>query len=285
MKIGIVGLGLYGASLAKSLKINTSHFVFGVDRDKDINIKAKITRVIDDILDGSILPMCDVVFLAVNPKDTVSYLRAHAREIGGECIVLDCCAAKQYVCGECFQIAKENGFTFIGADPLAGGVKSGFENSKPKLFENRSIVLTAPNDVPLLSLERLRKLLEQIGFSNIEMSTPREHDRIAAYTTHLMRITASALIKSDTASEHFGFSDISYENMTHDAALDENVWAELFLENKEYLLYEIDGLKERLEQYAKALRDDSKTEMTSLLKEGREKKEYIDNKKEYLWKR
>lgn len=284
MKIGIAGLGLIGASLAKSIKINTSHFVFGIDKDKDINIKAKITRVIDDILDGALIPRCDVIILALSPKDAVSYLRDHAREISGGCIVLDCCGTKQYICSEANEIAKENGFTFIGADPLAGGVKSGFENSKPKLFDGASIVIAAPNDAPLLALEKLRKLLTQIGFSNIEMSTPREHDRIVAYTTQLMRITASALIKSDTASEHFGFSDINYDNMTHGAALDETNWAELFFENKENLLAEIDGLTERLQQYAKALRDDNKSEMVRLLKEGRERKEYIDNKKEYLWK-
>ena len=284
MRIGIAGLGLVGASIAKSLKINTSHFVFGIDKNQDINIKAKITRVIDDILEGELISRCDVIFLALNPKDAIDYLRANAERINGDCIVLDCCGTKQYVCSEGAEIAKEHGFTFIGTDPLADGVKSGFENSKHKLFEGKDIVVTTQNDAPLFALEKVSKLLTQIGFSNIEMSTPREHDRITAYTTQLMRIVASALVKSDTAAEHLGFSDINYENMTHYAGIDENIWTELFLENRENILSELDALIERLGEYETALKNNSETETKRLIKEGRERKEYLDNKKEFLWK-
>ncbi|MBO4897464.1 MAG: prephenate dehydrogenase/arogenate dehydrogenase family protein [Clostridia bacterium] len=284
MKIGIVGLGLIGASIAKSLKINTSHVVFGIDKNHDINIKAKITRVIDDILEGDLLSRCEVIFLALNPKEAIDYLKNNAEKINEDCIVLDCCGTKQYVSAEASEIAKERGFTFIGTDPLAGGVQSGFENSKHKLFEGCDVVVTTQNDAPLLALEKVSKLLTQIGFANIEMSTPREHDRITAYTTQLMRIVASALVKSETAAEHIGFSDLNFENMTRDAALDEKVWAELFLENRENILTELEALIKRLREYETAMKNNSETEMLRLLKEGREKKEYIDNKKEYLWK-
>ncbi len=98
MIVGIAGLGITGASLAKAIKLKTSHYVFGYDKNNDINIKAKITKVIDDIAEGDMLKKLDVLFLALPPGETVRYLEFHSRLLSPDVTVIDMCDIKVPIC-------------------------------------------------------------------------------------------------------------------------------------------------------------------------------------------
>ena len=278
MNIGIVGLGLIGGSLAKAIKKNTPHKVFGKDIDEESMKKAFLTGAIDEELaDFSAL---DMLIVALYPSATVEYLFKHADEIPKKCIVLDVSGVKRAVCGKIFPLAREKGFTFIGGHPMAGVEFSGFDHAREALFKNASMILVPDKNVTIDKLVAVKELFTALGFSRMQVSTPDEHDKMIALTSQLAHVLSSAYVKSPSAISHKGFSAGSFRDMTRVARLNEDMWTELFFDNRDNLLEEIDNLIARLGEYRAALAEENGEKMRSLLKEGRERKLLVDKKYE-----
>lgn len=272
MQIAVVGLGLIGGSIAKAMKTNTQHTVYGADLQPSIVWRAKLLEAIDGELTEALLPQCDIVIVALYPADTVSWLRAHADRIRGGALVVDCCGVKQPVCDGVRETARQHGFTFIGGHPMAGIERSGFEHSQDTLFRNASMILTPEPDIDIAVLERAKKFFLSIGFGRITIRTAAEHDQVIAYTSQLAHVLSSAYIGSPTAERHSGLSAGSFQDMTRVATLNAPMWRELFLDNRENLIAEIDGLIARLKQYGDALRASDAGRLEQLLREGAERK-------------
>ena len=276
MKIGIVGLGLIGGSIAKAIKQNTENEVFGADLLESIICKAQLMEAIDERLTNDILGECDVVIIALYPKDTIKYIEDHKDQFKKNAIVLDCCGVKEIVCDKVQPIAEENEFIFVGAHPMAGIEFSGFEHSQKSLFKNASIILTPQADISIQDMEKIKKLWLALGFTNVQISSPKEHDKMIAFTSQLAHVVSSAYIKSPSALDHKGFSAGSYKDLTRVAKLNENMWTELFLLNQDNLALEIDGIISRLEQFSVAIKNGNEKDLWNLLKEGTERKVLID---------
>ncbi|MBQ9103750.1 MAG: prephenate dehydrogenase [Clostridia bacterium] len=276
MKVGIVGLGLIGGSLAKAFKFSEKVEVLALDKNQSIVDIAKLSEFIDGDLNGRI-GECDYVFIAVDAISTVEFVKEHASEFKSSCIVVDCCGVKEIVCESCFKIAEENGFTFIGGHPMAGTQYSGLKHSKPDMFKGANMVLVPKHGEDMMKLQALRDLLVIAGFSSVSITTASKHDEIIAFTSQLAHIVSNAYVKSPSAKVHKGFSAGSYKDLTRVAWLNENMWANLFLQNKEHISFEIEHLIEELKKYQKAIKDGNFETLKNLLKEGRECKEYCDN--------
>lgn len=274
MQIGIVGLGLIGGSLAKAVKERTNHTVWGFDLDSSALQDALDCGAIDSVLKPSALKGCQIVFVALYPQAAVNYILAHRSCFGGA-IVVDCCGVKEVVCTPCEAAAEEEGFTFIGGHPMAGVEHSGFAYSKGDLFSGASMVLTPPEKADPAAVETISAFCRELGFGQIQLSTPEKHDRMIALTSQLAHVLSSAYVKSPAALTHAGFSAGSFKDMTRVARLNENMWTELFFDNCPALLSEIEGLIQRLEEYADALRQNDRDTMRLLLKKGREIKEIV----------
>lgn len=275
MQIGIVGLGLIGGSLAKAAKERTTHTVLGFDRDKAVLQAALQSGAIDGVLEPDRLKDCRIVLVALYPQAAIDYILAHRADFGSHTIVTDCCGVKEAVCVPCEAAAKEAGFIFLGGHPMAGIERSGFAFSKGDLFHGASMVLTPPAGTDPAAVEEVSALCMQLGFGGIRLSTPKEHDRMIALTSQLAHVLSSAYVKSPAALSHAGFSAGSFKDMTRVARLNEDMWTELFFDNKPALLEEIEGLIDRLEAYAQALCQDDRKAMRDLLREGRERKEIV----------
>lgn len=276
MKIAIIGLGLIGGSIAKAMKYKTNHQVFGFDIDRGVLLKAKLLGAIDDELSNDILKGCDIVITAVYPAATLEFVKSNAKNFKNGAIVMDSCGVKDVICEPLWEVAKENGFTFLGSHPMAGLHFSGFEYSEVNMFSDASMIITPSSDTDIETLERVKKLFLSLGFTNIQITTPKEHDRIIAYTSQLAHIVSNAYVKSPNAKVHNGFSAGSYNDLTRVAKLNETMWTELFLDNRENLLNEVDTIIENLKKYSDALKAKDANELNALLKEGRERKESID---------
>ncbi len=276
MRIGIVGLGLIGGSLAKALKYNTEHEVLGTDIDRGVLLKAKLLGAVDDELLPEQLSSCDLVITALYPQDTLDYITQHAQIFKKGAIVMDCCGVKRVICETLWQCAKENGFLFYGAHPMAGLHFSGFAYSDVHMFSNASMILLPPDNADINDLANLKHLFLSIGFTNIQISTPEEHDRIIAYTSQLAHVVSNAYVKSPQAQVHNGFSAGSYKDLTRVAKLNADMWTELFLDNVDNLTEELDGLIENLQQYSRALHEKDAKTLHALLKAGSDRKEKID---------
>ena len=277
MTIGIVGLGLIGGSIAKAIKENTEHTVLGFDIAPAVVCKAKLIGAIDGELTGEKLRDCDLVIIALYLEATVTYIKENAGLFKKGGIVVDCCGVKRDVCGAVEQIAAENGFTFVGGHPMAGIEFSGFEYSKKNLFEKASMIVTPYPGTHIKVIETLKKLFLKIGFNNFQITTPDEHDKMIAFTSQLAHVVSSAYVKSPAALNHKGFSAGSYKDMTRVAKLNENMWTELFLSNRDNLASEVDSLVERLQEYSGALKAGDAAGMTAMLREGRELKQQLND--------
>lgn len=276
MNIGIVGLGLIGGSIARAIKHDTSDTVLGYDISESTMYKAKLLEAIDLELTDERIGICDVIIIALYPRDTVDFVRSKCERFKKDVIVMDCCGIKKYVCDNLFDLAKEKGFTFVGAHPMAGIERSGFENSNHSMFNNASMILVPPKGISIEMLERLKKFWGAIGFSNLEITSAAEHDRIIAYTSQLAHVVSSAYIKSPTAIAHTGFSAGSYKDMTRVAKLNEKMWTELFLENKENLSLEIKTMIDNLQEFYDSVSSGDEEKLCKLLKDGRERKIMAD---------
>lgn len=276
MLIGVVGLGLIGGSLAKAIKYNTENKVVGYDIDYNVLLKAKLLGAIDDELTDENISECDMIITGLYPETTKKYITANADKFKKGAIVLDTCGVKEYVCSDMWQLAHEHGYTFVGAHPMAGLHLSGFEHSEVTMFNNASMILVPEKDFDIRELETVKKLFLSIGFTNIQMTTCEEHDKIIAFTSQLAHVVSNAYVKSPSAKQHKGFSAGSYKDLTRVAKLNETMWTELFLENKDNLVQEIDNIIENLKQYSDALKNEDAVTLKALLKDGRECKEMID---------
>ena len=277
MNIGIVGLGLIGGSLAKTIKLNTEHKVIGCDVDLQTILQAQLMDALDEEMDKTNLPTCDMVLVALYPGAIVEWVKEHAQQFKPGAIVIDCGGVKQEICRQLTPLAKENGWHFIGGHPMAGREFSGFKYAKDDLFDNASMILTPMGDEQPELLQRARDFFMDLGFRRVQFTTALTHDEMIAYTSQLAHIVSSAYVKTPLAGRHKGFSAGSFADMTRVARLNEHMWTELFFDNREALLPEVEGLVERLAEYRDALRDNDRDRMMQLLRDGREVKESLEN--------
>ena len=276
MKVGIIGLGLMGGSLAKAISFGTEHTVWGTNRSPEAVQKALFVGAIEKELTKEDLKECDLVIVSLYPEATIDYIKENAKLFKKGAIVMDISGVKRYVCDALYDTAKENGFVFIGAHPMAGLHLSGFEHSTAKIFNNSSMILTPYEDTPWGYINTVKELFLKIGFTNIQMSTPDEHDKIIAFTSQLAHVVSNAYVKSPNALIHKGFSAGSYKDLTRVAYLNENMWSELFLENRDNLINEIDSIVNNLVQYKEAMENNDREKLAELLRDGKILKEQID---------
>lgn len=278
--IGVVGLGLIGGSIAKALNQNTDYTVYGYDIDDTITKKAILVGAIEETLTEKMLPECDMVIVCLWPEATVEYIEKHADKFKKGAIVLDTCGVKRFVCDRIEPIAAKHDWLFMGSHPMAGLEHSGFDHSKKALFDKASMVLVPAHGTKIEDVEKVKALCTAIGFTNVEITDAEEHDKLIAFTSQLAHVVSGAYIKSSSAKDHMGFSAGSYRDMTRVARLNEDMWTELFMDNRENLVKEIDEIIGHLEEYKDAIAEGDDEELRSVLREGRERKAEID--KEYL---
>ena len=275
MTVGIAGLGLIGGSAARAYK-SAGHTVLGADTDKGTLGYAQLSGIIDGELTRESIGSCDVIFIALYPQAAEKYLEENAHLIKKSALVLDLCGTKRGICKTGFRLAREYGFTFVGAHPMAGTQFSGIKYSRKDLFRGAPMVIVPPvfDDIGLL--ENVKNILAPMGFGNISVTTAEKHDEMIAFTSQLAHIVSNAYIKSETAKNHGGFSAGSYKDMTRVAWLNENMWTELFTENSDNLIKELDFIISSLGEYKSALENNDSDTLCKLLRDGRLMKEQID---------
>ena len=275
MNIGILGLGLIGGSLARAYA-KAGHSVYAYEQDESILDFAQLSGAVTGVLDQDSIPSCDLILLAIFAEGSAQWLESNAQLIPKTTLVIDCCGIKKAICQLCFPLAEKYGFTFIGGHPMAGSHNSGFKYSRSNLFQGAPMVLVPPRfDDPEL-LQRAVDALDPCKFGSFSVTTAEEHDKMIAFTSQMPHIISNAFIKSPTALNHKGFSAGSYKDLTRVAWLNPQMWAELFLSNKDNILFELDSYIKNLEAYKDAIIHNDKDRLIFLLDEGRKRKEEVD---------
>lgn len=277
MKIGIVGLGLIGGSLAKSIKKNTSYSCFGYDIDRAAVAGALAQEAIDSELSLEDMGSCDVIIVCLHPQQTIDFISDNVSQFGTETIVIDTCGVKRAIIDKVDSLCHENGVSFVGCHPMAGREFSGFAYSVDNLFEKASFIMTPTELTPMGAVSKISSLAKEIGFARIVISNPDEHDRVIAFTSQLAHIVSSAYVKSPSLLKQSGFSAGSFKDLTRVAKLNEDMWTTLFLMNDKPLVDEIDHIIDRLTEYRDSISSADADKLRSLLKDGRELKELSNN--------
>jgi prephenate dehydrogenase len=277
MIIGIIGLGLIGGSFAKAYK-TAGHTIYAEEIDQSILDFAILSGVVDAPLDIDAIGRCDLILIALYPQAAIDFLNKTAQHIPPGATVIDCCGTKKNICAAGFQAAAQYRFSFVGGHPMAGVEKSGFKNSKANLFKGASMIIVPPVNDDIVFLENIKRLLAPAEFGRLTVTTAEKHDAMIAFTSQMAHLVSNAFIKSPTVLEHKGFSAGSYKDLTRVAWLNERMWAELFLENKENLLHELDLFLASLKEYRDALQKEDSQKLKSLLLDGKRLKEEVDRR-------
>ena len=277
MTVGIVGLGLIGGSFAKAYH-EAGETVLAHDADHSVLAFAMLSGAVDGALTQENVAACDLVLVCIFPMAAADYLRAMAPHFGPKPVVIDCCGTKRSICADIFPLAKEYGFTYLGGHPMAGNHNSGFKYARANLFKGAPMVIVPADFDDILLLDRVKSLLAPAGFGRISVTTAENHDTMIAFTSQMPHLVSNAYIKSPTALHHKGFSAGSYKDLTRVAWLSPTMWAELFLENKDCLLGELDFFIDSLHQYRDAVANEDLATLTQLLDDGRRRKEEVDGR-------
>ena len=275
MNVGILGLGLIGGSLARAYAMD-GHTVYAIQRNESMLSFAMLAGAVHGKLTEESIPGCDLILLAIYPEGSAAWLERNAHLVKKDALVIDCCGIKREICSRCFPLAEEYGFTFVGGHPMAGSQFSGFKYSRADLFVGAPMVLVPPvfDDISLLN--RVKEALKPCGFGSYSVTTAEDHDRMIAFTSQMPHLLSNAFIKSPTALRHKGFSAGSYKDLTRVAWLNAPMWSELFMQNKDFLLNELEFYIESLQAYRDAIASDDQQTLTHLLEDGKKRKEEVD---------
>lgn len=271
MDIGFIGCGLIGGSLIKSLDRCAEYNTYFFDIDPDTVKKVESTTRAQFLDSPDKLKNLDIVFVCLHPQKTIDFIKKNVNNFKKGAIVSDVCGVKQSIADAVEDLLCENGVNYIGVHPMAGREFSGFDYALDNLFENAYFIIAEPKNKADIS--PLKKIAEACRFKSIVITTAKKHDEIISFTSQLAHVVSNAYIKSPTALLQCGFSAGSFHDMTRVAYLNENLWTELFMMNKECLCGEIQTIINHLEEYKTAMENNDSEKLKALLKDGRELKE------------
>lgn len=273
LKIAVLGLGIMGGSIVKALKKSGKYYVIGYNRTVAVSEKALSEGNLDEIWDGVSPIDSDITILSVNPNVTYKMLETLPPLLKKGSILTDICGVKEEVVKLGEEVCAKAGLRFVGGHPMAGRERSGYDFSTEDIFFNRSYIFTETPNTDKAAVNELSAMALDIGCADVTITSPAHHDKMIAYTSQIPHILAGAYMNSPTSATHKGYSAGSYHDVSRVASVDENLWTQLFLSNKDNLLYEIDILIRNLQDYKDAMSCGDAARLSGIIKTGRILKE------------
>lgn len=264
-KIIIVGLGLIGGSIAKALKLNTEHVLLGMDSHEESLLDACSCGAIDGKAGPRDLSDADMVYLCVYPEGALEFAEKFGPRLKENCVLTDTCGIKGEICAGMERLKGTGSYVFVAGHPMAGKELSGFGASDPGIFAGASYLI-APCGAPAWAVGEVASLAEQMGFGQVVMTTPEQHDRVIAFTSQLPHVLACSYVMSPRCLEHKGFSAGSYRDVSRVANINDALWSRLFLDNRRELLEELDELAKNLGAFRSAIAAQDEEELRKLLR-------------------
>ncbi len=273
MNIAVVGIGIIGGSICKALKKNTSHYVIGVNRTRSTLEQALADGAIDEIGNETTLRKADIIILATYPHACIEYTEKYGEYMKGA-IVTDSSGIKREICPRMVELSKKFGFEFVGAHPMAGKEKNGYSVSDAALFDGASYIVV-PCNASDEAVNKVCALALEMGFGSIKKTDPEEHDRMIAFTSQLPHVLACAYVLSPCCLNHKGFSAGSYKDVSRVANINAGLWSELFLENRDPLIGELETLRDNIIEITDAIKANDKPRIEELLEKAHHTKELL----------
>jgi prephenate dehydrogenase len=276
MKIGIIGLGLIGGSIAQGLKKN-NHKISAYDKDTNALKYALDKNIIDESLENltNFLKNNKLVYLCLYPHDIISFFKINGHLIQPGTIFIEVSGIKSSLISEIEKIDLPD-IEIIYTHPIAGKESSGVYNSDCSIFENSNYIIIDYLKNKKENVVLAKKLAEEIGFDKISIVSMETHDDLLAYTSHLTHLISMALVNSyDEEINVVDFAGDSYKDLTRIAQNNSVLWTDIFLNNSKYILNRLDLFIEELNLLKSEIQNKDSDKLKSLLeKSNRLKKKY-----------
>lgn len=261
-KVAVIGLGIIGGSICAALT-KAGYTVDGFGRsDASVSyaLQAGYIRA-----RGVDISQYDVVFIAVPPQATMEYLDKTTFKDGA--LVTDICGVKGVL--EKLVYSKKRNYRYVGIHPMAGKETSGISSASPDLFKGANLIITHAMQTQAEDVAEIKEYANAMRFGKIVECTAEEHDAKIALTSQLAHIVSNAYVKSDQVRRCDGFTGGSFQDMTRIAGVDEKMWTQLYMANRDCIQTELKGLIDHLNIYLKAIENEDADALSEALKEGR----------------
>lgn len=278
MNIGIVGLGVVGGSYAISLKEAGYEFVYGIDTNKNTLVTAKDMGIIKEGFTSGkeILGECDIVIISIYPDSIVKFLEDNKQYFKKDAIITDAVGIKGVIVERVENTLRDD-VHFVFGHPMAGREKKGIEFASGAVFKGANYIITPTDRTDDSAIDVIEKLVSDIGFKKITKITPNDHDKIISFTSQLPHVLAVALINSDDESFDTGrFIGDSYRDLTRISNINGDLWAELFMNNKENLLYCIKNFEEQLDLIKDCINKEDNETLKEIFKKSSLRREQLE---------
>jgi len=274
MKIFIVGLGLMGASYAEGLT-KKGHTVYGYDQNQNTCEEAISLGVIDQRSSLDLLSTVDLVILALYPKDNIAFIKAHKHLLKKSVCITDIAGSKEKMMHILQEILPPY-VSYTSHHPMAGKETSGFQFRDKKMFEGANFIIVKDKMSHDHDLELLQLIADDLKFGKITITDANTHDELIAFTSQLTHILAVCLMHKSHLNDVIHATGDSFRDLTRIAKINEVMWTELFLENKDRLIQTIEDFQKSLDEVKHMIKTDDKTQLSSYLKQAKEKRESFD---------
>ena len=277
--IAVIGLGVIGGSYAMGLKEAGYTDVFGLDSNPETIKKALERGIIDhgSVNAGEILPLADMVILAIYPSSVVPFLREHVHEFKSGALLTDATGIKGVLIQEIEKILPAD-IDFVPGHPMAGREKMGIDFATNTVFKNANYIITPLERNSDEHVAMIEEMAFRLGFKRVTKIDPHTHDELIAYTSQLPHAMAVALVNSDIEGRETGrFTGDSYRALTRIAKINAPLWSELFYENRENLLAAMDSFSEELARIRRCVAEGNLDELTQLFEKSTARREAIDD--------
>lgn len=280
ISFGFVGLGLMGGSMAKALKKNGAKVIYALDKNENTIKKALEDKIIDfeSKSEKEIIEKVDVLVLGLYPEGEIEFLKRNLENFTKKILITDMSGLKKNLMEKIKEILPEN-VEFISLHPMTGKEVNGYDNSSAFLFEESNIIIIEENSLYTSeSLLFIKEIFKSFGTKKIILTSDIKHDKMIAYTSHLPHLLAVALCKDNSFGESVNFVGRSFKDVSRVANINEDLWTDLFLENKENVLESMDVFIENFKNLKSLIEHEDKNALRNSLKLSRLRKEEVNGK-------
>ena len=262
--IGIVGLGLMGASFAKKLS-QLNYSVYGIDVSKQTIDKAKELKI---IVDGSTNPLdvigqCDTFIFCLYPTKILPWIEVYQNDIPKNSLLMDISGVKTNVIQPIQDILRDD-LELLSIHPMCGRESRGIEFSDENIFKGSNFILVPTNKNKESTIESVKQLASEMEFGRICTLSTQEHDKMIAFLSQLTHVIAVSLMNTHDNEHLVEYTGDSFRDLTRIAKINEDLWTELFIMNKDILLDEINQFIDAISYFRDCLENEDKQEMKRL---------------------
>ncbi len=275
----IVGLGLLGGSYARVLKRFGFH-IGAITKEQESIDYALGEHIIDEgstKIDKAIIGKADLVIFALYPHVFVEWIRENQHLLKSGAIITDVTGVKRGVVYTIQDMLRDD-LEFIAAHPMAGREVSGVENSTDKMFVGANYIVTPTKKNTPEAINTCLELGRLLGFSNVTTLSPEEHDEMIGFLSQLTHCIAITLMTCNDREHMEKFTGDSFRDLTRIARINDEMWSELFLENKDALLEQMNMFMNKFNELKMMLETDDIAGMREMMRHSTQRRALFDKK-------